>query len=1320
MNWIAKYRKQRMCALTAAIVAMAWMPTALAEDSLTNLPELKKIVNGVDKKNIEHLTLADGNKQMNIALSGSKGIIEWNRFNIGSKAEVNFTGPGNWMVLNRVYDVDKKASEIYGALNGHGGTVFLVNPYGITFGPGASVDVGSLVASTMSVDYDEFYKNDKIILTNKEDVKGAVTIEDSANILARDGYVAVLARTINNKGTISAHDVAMGYGPKGSKGGNNDVELIYADKINMQVSLSGAETIKELDNQNKILLLNNTKMVSESLINNTGTIQTANKLVVGEDGEVSLSGDGGSIDMSADKVELAGKISTGKGGIINTTSQDGLQVRDPAEVNADTGTWNIQAKNVVITENPDKSEDGINPNRVSNSALSKALENTSVNIVASPVKPEYYSDIVVKKPIVKDKGQDTSLTLTAGRNIRVDADISSAKGAGALNLTLNANNQEQTNSVRNDGANIIRANINTNGGAFTTNGTHGTYFGIKRDKTDKENIGTTRSVITNGGDITLNGAEVLVATGGTVHLDAGRNGNVKIAGNVNSANAYFDGDDGQVSWIGAKAKAQAAGEKTGTKTHLAVITGALEDAVATSAIATDYTKNSQGYIGGHVVKVQTTASGTLLGKDGKPINFIRNEQGDIVLSGEPVLAEDYLPIDKKGKVSDFGFNKKGWYKIVNAHNETDVMNVRFWAWTEGDETGKIFFVQTTGENIVGDMGAATVEKNPEWFKEAHGFAFNAYTNFAPAQPDDDIGHDTTNHTEMALTVNYDSPYGGNKILYSQWNDSCDIAKNVYHYVVEEELGKTALTINGNDVDIIGQAGNLTPLQNVSVNAAGKVKFNDTFNVVDNVRVRAQGDAEVNVINAGNLISLSGNNVTLGNKLTSNAQDTDSAIEIFAQNKFVNQAGKDVMQLGTKSNSHWKVYSNTPYEDAFGDLNSENFAEWGWSGKTSTAAEGNRYIFKYTPKLTFTADDVTKVYGEEISHTGYMVENEMDGKFLNNFLDGYNVLFMNRDGMKKADTISEGYPATAEVNTYVINLINTDAAKAWEYKIVEKPGTLTIVDKTPEKTAEETEESDSPEETPQEPETPKTPEVTPQQPEKPKTPEVTPQQPEVPKTPEVTPQQPEVPKTPEVTPQEPEMPKTPEVTPQEPEMPKTPDKSAVTVPGELKPQLDAHFANTINGTASYTESDRQTAPGADRVLGLQSAELPFFREENGRVKLYGTYDVSVDPDKVKMEPTAKVLPEPDQPKNQYREYEKDLVTKAGTAKFKMTYNGSTFDIYPVDKTSKYILAAGDAAKNVEVESQALYAAFKEMGITLDDLDGVYTHFDSKKEVQSFRR
>ena len=38
---------------------------------------------------------------------------------------------------------------------------------------------------------------------------------------------------------------------------------------------------------------------------------------------------------------------------------------------------------------------------------------------------------------------------------------------------------------------------------------------------------------------------MLVGTGGEVRLDAGSNGNVKIAGNVNSANAYYDGGDGE-------------------------------------------------------------------------------------------------------------------------------------------------------------------------------------------------------------------------------------------------------------------------------------------------------------------------------------------------------------------------------------------------------------------------------------------------------------------------------------------------------------------------------------------------------------------------------------------------------------------------------------------------------------------------------------------------------------------------------------------------------------------------------------------------------
>ena len=36
-------------------------------------------------------------------------------------------------------------------------------------------------------------------------------------------------------------------------------------------------------------------------------------------------------------------------------------------------------------------------------------------------------------------------------------------------------------------------------------------------------------------------------------------------------------------------------------------------------------------------------------------------------------------------------------------------------------------------------------------------------------------------------------------------------------------------------------------------------------------------------------------------------------------------------------------------------------------------------------------------------------------------------------------------------------------------------------------------------------------------------------------------------------------------------------------------------------------------------------------------------------------------------------------------------------------------SGDAAHNVDVVSQALYTAFHDMGLTLDDLDAVYVCF-----------
>lgn len=87
-----------------------------------------------------------------------------------------------------------------------------------------------------------------------------------------------------------------------------------------------------------------------------------------------------------------------------------------------------------------------------------------------------------------------------------------------------------------------------------------------------------------------------------------------------------------------------------------------------------------------------------------------------------------------------------------------------------------------------------------------------------------------------------------------------------------------------------------------------------------------------------------------------------------------------------------------------------------------------------------------------------------------------------------------------------------------------------------------------------------------------------------------------------------------------------------------------------------------------------------------------------------------MPQPDQPKTQYREYTKNLVTSLGTGRFRLVYDGSIFHLSPLDAAANNLLLAGDATKNVELSAQALHTGFNEMGLMLEDLDAVYVHFD----------
>lgn len=134
----------------ACVLALGAFTAPRAQPASNQLPVINGGITPINA-GIGAQTGTTANPVMNITQTGQRGLIEWQSFSIGSGARVNIVQPGPQSVLvNRVTPGTAPASEIYGQLSSNG-RVFLVNPAGITFGAGAQVNVGSLVATTLDL-----------------------------------------------------------------------------------------------------------------------------------------------------------------------------------------------------------------------------------------------------------------------------------------------------------------------------------------------------------------------------------------------------------------------------------------------------------------------------------------------------------------------------------------------------------------------------------------------------------------------------------------------------------------------------------------------------------------------------------------------------------------------------------------------------------------------------------------------------------------------------------------------------------------------------------------------------------------------------------------------------------------------------------------------------------------------------------------------------------------------------------------------------------------------------------------------------------------
>lgn len=126
--------------------------------------------------------------------------IDWESFNIAAEERVQFIQPdADSVALNRI--LGNEASQIFGRLdaNGH---VILMNPNGVLFGEGASVNVGGLVASGLNINADDFMNGDYVL--QAVDGKDGTVINNGIINAATGGNVALIGKQVDNQGLISA------------------------------------------------------------------------------------------------------------------------------------------------------------------------------------------------------------------------------------------------------------------------------------------------------------------------------------------------------------------------------------------------------------------------------------------------------------------------------------------------------------------------------------------------------------------------------------------------------------------------------------------------------------------------------------------------------------------------------------------------------------------------------------------------------------------------------------------------------------------------------------------------------------------------------------------------------------------------------------------------------------------------------------------------------------------------------------------------------------------------------------------------------------
>jgi filamentous hemagglutinin family protein len=300
-------------------------------------------------------TIVDSPNLTTINQSTQKAVINWKSFNIAAPETTQFLQPAGGITLNRI-NPTLGASQIYGRLTATG-QIILVNPAGIYFGPGSSVNVAGIIATTANITDQNFMKGN-YQFEKMSGYSGSI-INDGMIVAADHGLLALVAPGVINNGVVQANlgHVIMASGEAFTLNfsGNDLINFTISEKTSRRgLDQNGNQLSSGVTNTGAIYADGGKVLITAASASNIldNSIDMRGKVLARsfrqENGSLIISGnpDSGTVKV-ASNIDVSGKNPGETGGTVKITG-DNITINSPTVIDA---SGDVGGGSIIIGKN---------------------------------------------------------------------------------------------------------------------------------------------------------------------------------------------------------------------------------------------------------------------------------------------------------------------------------------------------------------------------------------------------------------------------------------------------------------------------------------------------------------------------------------------------------------------------------------------------------------------------------------------------------------------------------------------------------------------------------------------------------------------------------------------------------------------------------------------------------------------------------------------------------------------------------------------------------------------------------------------------------